>query len=178
VPARRSRNVSGDSSDSDSDSDDQICAFLGAVGISPDQLGAPLEEPEDAPVRYAAAAHDFVMAEGDEVMVPADTEDARDARAQLRGVVDGLISERLEELDRLDPPTAPAGGGAQPRTRASPHVLTPDGKLVSIQQLVAQCNHLQVGEKPSKDRLTRVMSVDTSAIGNSSQRTYVQVSGA
>ena len=84
------------------------------------------------------------------------------------------VVKAAQNLGQLgDTPTAPvAAGPGTPRTAASPPALSPDGKLVSIQQLVAQCNHLRVGEKPSKDRLTRVKQLNTS------QRAIVQVRGA
>jgi hypothetical protein len=161
---------SGDGSDSDGDVDG-TCNFLGAVGMSLDQLGDTEMAADDASASYAGASHHFVITDDDdgnaadsEVIVAADTDDARAARGELRGMVDGLIDEQLH-----------SGDSPMPTARPSPHALTPDGKLVSIQQLVAQCNHLRVGEKPSKDRLTRVMQVDTNS---SSQRTHFQVSCA
>ena len=169
---RRSREAAptdGAESDDSTDStlDDGGDAVLGAVGLSLGDLGAtPAEDTPDA--SYRAATHSFVSTDDDEVMVAGDSDDAGDARAELRAIVDGLINDQLG-----DTPTAPvAAGPGTPRTAASPHALTPDGKLVSIQQLVAQCNHLRVGEKPSKDRLTRVKQLNTS------QRAIVQVRGA
>jgi hypothetical protein len=117
---------------------------------------------EDTPVTYEAAAHQFVYTENDdgemeEVLIAADVDDAHMARTELRCMVEGMIGEQQ----------LPADG----EVRASPHARTPDGKLVSIQQVVAQCNHLRAGEKLSKDRLTRVMQVDVTA-----QRTLAMVS--
>jgi hypothetical protein len=141
---------------------------LGAVGVALDELGAT--QADDTPMAsIAAATHSVVSTDDDAVLVAGDSDDASDARAQLRAIVDGMISE---QLDNSDTPAAPAAAAGTPRAAASPHAETPDGKLVSIQQLVAQCNHLRVGEKPSKDRLTRVTQVDAS------QRTCVQVSSA
>jgi formylmethanofuran:tetrahydromethanopterin formyltransferase len=127
-----------------------------------DDLGSPPSE--ETPTTYEAAAHRFVYTEGDngemeEVLVAADVEDAQMARAELRCMVEGMIGEQ-------QPP-------AEGNTRASPHARTPDGRLVSIQQVVAQCNHLRAGETLSKDRLTRVMQVDATA-----QRTLAMVSHA
>jgi hypothetical protein len=180
-----------DSGPSDDDSDGAAgLRTLGAVGVPIEPLGAAAASTDDSYTSYRPASHTLQSIEdGDadgeltEVMVGAGVEDAHVARAQLRDLVDGMIGElggaALTAAGGAAEAAAAGGvaeatnaGGAAVPTRGSPHVLTPEGKLVSVQQLVAQCNHLRPGEKLSKDRLTRVMQVDNTA----PRRTLVMVS--
>jgi hypothetical protein len=164
--APRARSDGGGADDSGSESDDDNDDILGATAVPIEQLGGGGNLSEDG-----AATHSFKAVIGDdgepaEVLVAADVRDSHVARAQLRDILDGMIG------DSHTPENTAAGSTES--TRGSPHVLTEDGKLVSTQQLVAQCNHLRPGEALSKDRLTRVMQVpvDTTA---SHQRTLAQV---
>lgn len=70
--------------------------------------------------------------------------DTSDARMQLREVMDNMLVDAVNATQTA----------ARPKTQS--HVLMPDRGLVSIQQLIAQLNHLAPGEKPSADRLARI----------------------
>jgi hypothetical protein len=67
-------------------------------------------------------------------------------------------------------------GSATLKAPVQQHVHVPGRGMVSVQQLVAEFNHLAPGEKPSKDRLTRVAQLCTEPGGTERCRSIMQVS--
>jgi hypothetical protein len=110
------------------------------------------------------------LSDGVAIVLDTSTPDTADAQHQLRGLMDNML---FDATMRQPAGVSTTAAAVPPRTQS--HAYMPGHGLISIQQLVAQLNHLAPGDRPCADRLARIAQ-SNSATGSRPACNVVAVS--